>query len=333
MSKGLAVALITMMALMSSKQPSSAAEIAMIPPDSVSDELGAIIGVSGDIVAGDSLRFQNVAKQAGNRATVLFNSNGGSLEAGIEIGREIHRLAYQTAVVDTCASACALAWLAGTNRFSADTAKIGFHVAFVDGVEKRESGMGNAIVGLYVGELGYGQNVVEYVTSAAPDNMQWLNVHDAALLGIKVETFVAKSLATVPVASAAGSEALKLKAIDFVYANVAVHANDGAAALQNVLNTYSSRVLYYGKDLSVSEVYNDKKSYFERWNSRSSLIRSDSVTASCEGTVCIVTGIYQWQVSSTKRSKSASGLASFSYGLAMYPQISVISEDGKVLTK
>lgn len=46
--------------------------------------------------------------------------------------------------------------------------------------------MGNALVGLYLGGLGLGPNVVKYVTSAPPDGMQWLSFRDAELLGISV---------------------------------------------------------------------------------------------------------------------------------------------------
>ena len=85
-----------------------AAEIQIFSSESDRSDLGTIISVEGDLLPGDSLRFQNIAKQVGNKGTVLLSSNGGSLISGIEIGREIRRLGYQTAVVDTCASACAL---------------------------------------------------------------------------------------------------------------------------------------------------------------------------------------------------------------------------------
>lgn len=65
-----------------------------------------------------------------------------------------------------------------------EEAHIGFHVAYVDAAVPLESGMGNAIVGLYLGELCLGQNVVIYATSAVPNDMQWLSFRGAALLGI-----------------------------------------------------------------------------------------------------------------------------------------------------
>lgn len=144
------------------------------------------ISVTGDIVFSDIARFQSVSDETQGTAIVYFNSPGGDLEAGIKIGRLIHKRGWNTAVDDTCASACALAWLAGRVKLAGEKSRIGFHVAYVGTDLKAESGLGNALVGLYLGELGMGENVVRYVASAPPDDMQWLSFRDARLLGIDV---------------------------------------------------------------------------------------------------------------------------------------------------
>ena len=50
---------------------------------------------------------------------IVFNSDGGNLLAGIEIGKTIRLKSFATAVLDglRCASACAFAWLGGSPRF------------------------------------------------------------------------------------------------------------------------------------------------------------------------------------------------------------------------
>lgn len=157
-----------------------------------------VIRVEGPLLNGDAFRFKDAARGI-KSAAVLLNSLGGDLEAGIEIGRTINRAGYDTIVEETCASACALAWLAGQRRFALEEAHIGFHVAYKGAAVPLESGMGNAVVGLYLGELGLGQNVVIYVTSAAPDDMQWLSFRDAALLGIDVTPLPSDALvAAIP---------------------------------------------------------------------------------------------------------------------------------------
>jgi hypothetical protein len=158
-----------------------------------------VITIDGELTKYDLFTFRDAADARPGRAVVLFNSPGGDLEAGIGIGREIRQRGYSTAVIETCASACALAWLAGRLIMASDEANIGFHVAYVDGALKEQSGMGNALVGLYLGELGLGQNVVRYVTSAPPTGMQWLNFRDAELLGIDVTRLgAAQEVASAP---------------------------------------------------------------------------------------------------------------------------------------
>lgn len=148
----------------------------------------SFISVEGELWKSDIVAFNAIASRMSS-AVVVLNSPGGDLEAGIELGRSIARRGFSTAVVDTCASACALAWLAGRQRFASQDSRIGFHVAYVGQVLKRESGLGNALVGHYLGELGLGESVVRYVSSAAPDDMQWLTPADARRLGIHVDRF------------------------------------------------------------------------------------------------------------------------------------------------
>ena len=67
-----------------------------------------------------------------SKAVVVFESEGGSLFAGIEIGRTIRLRNFATLVPRgvLCASACAIAWLGGTPRMMEDGALIGFHAAY-----------------------------------------------------------------------------------------------------------------------------------------------------------------------------------------------------------
>jgi hypothetical protein len=71
-----------------------------------------------------------------------------------------------TGVVDNCASACALAWLAGVKRFMGPKARVGFHAAF-NKSSRQETGMGNALVGAYLTKLGLPLKAVIYITKAA----------------------------------------------------------------------------------------------------------------------------------------------------------------------
>lgn len=314
----------------------SAASIKIITIDA-----GEIVGreavsIEGDLEYSDIANFQDTIARLPRQSVIFISSPGGNLKAGIEIGREIHRNGFRTAVVDMCASACALAWLAGSQRFASEDARIGFHVAYVDGVQKVESGMANAIVGLYVGELGFRENVVTYITSASPNEMQWLSLRDAALLGIDVEvvnTGLLPRPSTVP--STARPPTMtnpEMAAVAFVKDLVASDMARGRDALTIVRNSYADWLSYYGKKSSFAAVYADKQRYFERWPIRRYTIRENTLKVSCDTKFCVVTGIHDWYVASTARNKSASGAASFGYVLERVAgNLRVVSEEGEVL--
>ena len=144
--------------------PTGAAEINRHTGD---DGVG-LISVRGILNEGDDTAFRKLAAQS-DKAIVVLNSEGGSVRAGIEIGRAIRLRGFATAVPPEtlCASACALIWLAGSPRLLDGSSKLGFHAAYrlVDG-KASESGVGNALVGAYLNQIGLPDNAVVYVTSA-----------------------------------------------------------------------------------------------------------------------------------------------------------------------
>ena len=130
----------------------------------------AIITITGELQPGDHLRFIKTVLPV-ERGIVVLGSEGGNLLAGIEIGKAIRLKDLATYVPDDilCASACALAWLGGTQRFMAANAKIGFHAAFrIQNGSPTESGLGNALVGAYLNSLGLSQGPGTAITSLKP---------------------------------------------------------------------------------------------------------------------------------------------------------------------
>ena len=149
-----------------------------------------IIFVIGDLTLGDEKQFANLALNS-EKAIVVFQSPGGNLRAGIEIGTTIHSKGFATFVPDTvqCTSACALAWLGGRIRYLSNTARVGFHAAYVDsGDQTTVSSSGNALVGAYLNQLGLPAPAIIYITEAPPEGMQWLNFTDAQHFGFFFST-------------------------------------------------------------------------------------------------------------------------------------------------
>src|SRR5205807_981172 len=78
----------------------------------------ALVAVDGRFEAGDESKFRTEVGRL-TKAVVVFNSDGGNLQAGIEIGKMIRLKSFATTVLDgsRCASSCAFAWLGGSPRF------------------------------------------------------------------------------------------------------------------------------------------------------------------------------------------------------------------------
>jgi hypothetical protein len=143
---------------------------------------------AGPIVVEDAERFfQKVSPLP--QATIVLNSDGGSAIAGIAIGEIVREKQFHTLVPSNarCASACALAWLGGTQRFMASGARIGFHAAY-NSETGQETGMGNALIGAYLNKIGLPSRAVIYITKAPPQSMTWLDANEAARQGIQVTT-------------------------------------------------------------------------------------------------------------------------------------------------
>jgi hypothetical protein len=69
-------------------------------------------------------------------------------------------------------------------------AKIGFHAAYtVNEGRASESGVGNALVGSYLTQIGLSETAVIYITKAAPTQLTLLTLQDAERIGIKVLPF------------------------------------------------------------------------------------------------------------------------------------------------
>jgi hypothetical protein len=120
-----------------------------------------LVIVDGDLTKDDLQTFQRLVRAAPSGSTVALRSNGGAVATGMGMGTLIRMRGLITVVIDdmTCASACAIAWLAGTPRLMGRKARIGFHAASIGGAE---TGAGNALVGAYLERLGLPERAIFY---------------------------------------------------------------------------------------------------------------------------------------------------------------------------
>lgn len=158
------------------------------------DKRGDFIAIVGDIEEGDLAKFRRLAVTY-DGAVVFLASNGGLVGEAIEIGKIIRIKGYNTFVAydEPCNSACALIWLAGQNRYLEEGGKVGFHATYVEANgRKRETGVGNAIVGSYLAQLNLSESAVAFATSAGPDRLNELTVENAASVGIPLNVLGAR---------------------------------------------------------------------------------------------------------------------------------------------
>ena len=144
------------------------------------------IYVTGEILEPDQAAFEALTRRY-PKAVLYLDSPGGSLLPAIEIGKLVRAKHYSTVVLDqgNCYSACALIWLAGTPRHLAATGKIGFHASYSqEGGRLVETGVGNAIVGHYLSQLGLSEKAVIFATTASPRELMWLTAENSAEAGI-----------------------------------------------------------------------------------------------------------------------------------------------------
>ena len=71
----------------------------------------------------------------------------------------------------------------GKSKGVSHSRSIGFHAAF-DPKTRRESGVGNALVGAYLRDVGIGYKAISFMTRKGPASVEWLTPDVAKNLGI-----------------------------------------------------------------------------------------------------------------------------------------------------
>jgi hypothetical protein len=304
-----------------------AADIRSSPVPGVSDT--ALVTVSGVLQASDAEQFRTAVAMY-PKAIVAFQSTGGSLIAGIDIGTQIRLRNYTTLVPSgvKCASACATAWLGGTKRLMGSGALIGFHAAYVDqNGQAIETGVGNALLGAYLNKLGLPDRAVVFITQAHPNDLTWLTMADAAREGIDVELFTmpgeapsappssvaAPAIPPVPAPAPSPTNSLESRASASLNEFLDRVSQPSSAAMAYLDRIYPDQVMYFGKLTSKSDVLQDSLKYMERWPERKYEVVHDSVNCNPSDLTCLIDGQMKWFARSAARNKEAYGVSDFSY--------------------
>jgi hypothetical protein len=260
----------------------------------------AVIVLRGDFLQEDVEQFRALTAFI-PRAAIVLISDGGVLWAGIEIGRIIRLKGFATLIPDNarCASACAIAWLGGVRRLAGPHAAIGFHAASV-GTGGPETGLGNALLGAYLNQIGLPDIAIAYITVASPQSMTWLNFEDARKIGIDVTPF---ELPQAPAQSQPPSQAQPQQAQTFEGKTREFLADLIERTAGFEAKHYPDNVSYYGRVFTRDAVLSDKRKFNARWPQRRYVM--DNATIQCRPsagtTICDATTQGRWWVSNGQK--------------------------------
>jgi hypothetical protein len=325
--------------------PTRAATIAIEEIENDSD----MITIVGDLEFADGQKFANTVTDI-HRAIVAFASRGGSVAAGLRIGKIIRLRNFATVVPDhvLCASACALAWLGGTRRFMGLDAKIGFHAACsIEGGSPAESGVANALVGSYLSGLGLPDEVVIYVTSAHPDEIRWLSLDDAQEIGVNVALLPPMKTEPNSPAGIPPTEyppqrptiglTLEQTAQRFLETYFGRWSENNVTAMGHFEGLYADQVTFYGRTVSKQAIIDIKRKFVERWPDRLYTVSPGSVSITCDyhDLSCLISSLVQWDCRSISRGERSTGLANFTVRV-IFPSSGsprIVSETGSVVSR
>lgn len=279
-----------------------------------------------------------------NKAIVAFQSDGGNLLAGLEIGKFIRLRNFATVVPENslCMSACAIAWLGGTQRYMGTTAHIGFHAAYLKRTGQ-ESGAANALVGSYLNQIGLSESAIFYVTQAPPTSMTLLTIADAKRFGIDVSVIDLNDTATREPTPSAVPPNVTVRLRDwsrqFIFALYHQMSATNDTALAALSSVYAETVNYFGADMPREQVIDREMQFLTRWPVRQYKPKDGQVFVNCDeaARVCSVSGVLQFDARSIERNQRSVGEATFQYRLyfASLNQNTpkVVLENGTVLKR
>jgi hypothetical protein len=159
------------------------------------------IYIDGEISNDDAQRLEAeiLARGIPIYSTVYFNSPGGSLFGGMELGRVIRKYGFNTSVGKLsasgnsnddgafCYSACTLAFLGGQFRYFSDNASYGVHRFYSDQPAEEAEAMAqvaSAAIITYLAEMGVKADLFVEMTKVGSDTIKTLPLREMLRLGV-----------------------------------------------------------------------------------------------------------------------------------------------------
>ena len=281
-----------------------------------SEEDPSVFILAGDIDIRTSLNFKRAVLDAGVPEVLILNSNGGLVYIGLDLALEVERIGLTTYIPEElgCYSACSYVFLAGRERIA--KGELGVHQI---SSEDNDLIGGQITIGDVIDVLnnfGTPPELYPMMFSAKPSEMYILSQNELSDLGLQGQRTVSSKQIEKKQVNL-GQSNIEIAALDFVKIVMDLSSGTGSGKLSAVANLYGDYVDYYGNSWSQKQIWEDKKSFFQRWSVRNYKIDLDRSKAVCtKNNHCLVTGLIVWDATSPERDKNASGEARFEYSLA-----------------
>jgi hypothetical protein len=140
--------------------------------------------VTGVIGPGSYEEFRDALNDA-TPSLVVLDGPGGILGEALLIGEEVRRRGLDTLVGPdgSCASACAVVFLSGHNKYLGSGAAVGLHSAsFADGRADPEA---TALMAAYLSQVGVPGATLRRMALTAPSDIRWLTRAEQKAIGIR----------------------------------------------------------------------------------------------------------------------------------------------------
>jgi hypothetical protein len=164
---------------------------AQFTPIEMPDGHGIGLLLTGVIQPGDDRAFDEVAVKL-SRAVVITTGPGGSVGPALAIGSEIRERGWSTLVPSggSCASACAMIWLAGQTRMLGAGAQIGFHaMALIQGAQRTETHDYDMYLRAWLTNLGYALDATATIVNTHAASIRWYDAIELRANGIPTEDY------------------------------------------------------------------------------------------------------------------------------------------------
>lgn len=160
-------------------QPAEAVQLRRMVTDS-----GVVLRLSGHVTAGDYRRLKSVL-QNGSVVGLDISSDGGSLEAGLDIARVVRKRGLAVYASKKCHSVCAFILFAAKERYIGRRSKIGVHSVSNDrGKEDGDSVRVTVQVSRLLVGLGVPHSIIGKIVATSPAKITYLDNRDLAELNV-----------------------------------------------------------------------------------------------------------------------------------------------------